>query len=119
MTEQQTPPQSAVQLDLSALPPDARILALYEAYPSAKAEADAAAARLKDITDGIKFELGAAAPGVDKIELRAPGGTPLRYARQITRRFNTKRFQREQPDAYEAYREPSESWVLAPIKGGE
>jgi hypothetical protein len=119
MTEQQIPSQPAVQLDLSALPPDARILALYEAYPSAKAEADEAARRLKDITDGIKFELGTAAPGVDKIELRGPHGTPLRYARQITRRFNTKRFQREQAEVYESYREPSESWVLAPIKAGE
>lgn len=125
MTDQ-TQPQPVEQpplvVDVATAGPDDRLAALYGAYPAAKAEADEAAKRLKAITDGIKAELTAKAPDLaqtPKFELRGPGGTPLRLAWQITKRFNTKRFQAEQAAVYEAYREPSGSWVLAPIKGGE
>lgn len=109
-----------VVVDLSTADPADRLAALYDAYPAAKAEADEAAKRLKAITDGIKLELTTRAPdGTQKLELRGSGGTPLRLAWQVTRRFNTKRFQKEQAAVYESYREPSGSWVLAPIKAGE
>lgn len=116
------PEPPAVLVDVTTAEPDDRLAVLYAAYPSAKAEADEAAKRLKAITDGIKLELTSRAADLTrtpKFEVRGAGGTPLRLAWQITRRFNTKRFQAEQAAVYESYREESGSWVLAPIKGGE
>lgn len=109
-----------IVVDVTAAEADDRLAVLYGAYPAAKAEADEAAKRLKAITDGIKLELTTRAPeGTAKLELRGPNGTPLRLAWQVTRRFNTKKFQTAYPAEYEHFREASGSWVLAPIKGGE
>lgn len=126
MTEQQIPQTEqppvlpTVQVDVTTAGPDDRLAALYAAYPAAKAAADEAAKTLKAITDGIKVELTSRAPeGTQRLELRGEHGTPLRLAWQVTRRFNTKRFQAEQAAVYESYREPSGSWVLSPIKDGE
>lgn len=117
-----TPEQQAGQplvVDVSQAEGD-RLTALYLAYPDAKAKADAAAAELKAITDGIKVELTNRAPqGTAKLELRGTGGTPLRLAWQVTNRFDTTRFRKEQPAVYDSYKKPSGSWVLAPIKAGE
>ena len=107
-------------VDVTTAAPDDRLAVLYAAYPEAKAEADEAAKRLRAITDGIKLELTTRAPeGTAKLELKGQGGTPLRLAWQVTRRFDTRLFQRDQPDVYDSYRKDSGSWVLAPIKGGE
>lgn len=107
-------------VDVTSAEPDDRLAVLYGAYPAAKAEADEAVKRLKAITDGIKLELTTRAPeGTAKLELKGKQGTPLRLAWQVTRRFNTKRFQVEQNAVYESYREESGSWVLAPLKGGD
>lgn len=109
-----------VLVDVSEAPENDRLVALYRSYPQAKADADAAAAVLKAVTDGIKVELTTRAPdGTAKFELKGTGGKPLRLSWQVSRRFNTKRFTAEHPDVYEAYREPSGSWKLEPIKGGE
>lgn len=107
-------------VDVTTAGPDDRLAVLYAAYPEAKAAKDDAEAKLKAITDGIKLELTTRAPeGTKKLELKGPGGVPLRLAWQITHRFNSKRFAAEQAAVYESYREPSGAWVLAPIKGGE
>lgn len=111
-----------VTLDVALLPAESRIAQLYQQYPAAKAAADAAAERLKQITDGIKAELATAAPEVRKVELRGAGGQPLRYAKQVSMRFNSKRFIKASPAnaaAYESFKDPVESWVLSAIKDGE
>lgn len=126
MTEQQTPqaiePPPLV-VDLSTADSDDRLAALYAAYPAAKAEADEAAKRLKAVTDGIKVELTSRAPeGTAKLELHGPGGTPMRLAWQVTRRFDAKAFVAASPanaEVYESFKKPSGTWVLAPIKAGE
>lgn len=124
MTLQPTSPEPVepppVLVDVSEAPETDRLVALYRARPQAKADADAAAAVLKAINDGIKVELTTrTTEGTAKVELRGEGGTPLRLAWQITRRFNSKRFDKDHPGVYDSYKEPSGSWVLAEIKGGE
>lgn len=108
-----------ILVDLTGADETDRLVTLYQAYPQAKADADAAAATLKAITDGIKLELTTRAPeGTAKFELKGAGGKALRLTWQVTRRFNTKRFTAEHPDVYEAYRESAGSWKLEPIRGG-
>ena len=109
-----------VTIDLDLLPPDARIVALFEAYPEAKAQADAAAERVKAITDGIKAELASAMAdtGTEKIVLKGKRGAALRLAKVVQRRFDSRAFSAKHPDLYEAYRKPSESWRLEAVDGG-
>lgn len=109
-----------VIVDVSDVDETDRLAALYRAYPQAKADADAAAAVLKAIVDGIKLELTTQTPaGTAKAELRGAGGTPLRLSWQVTRRFDTRAFAAKYPQVYEDFREPSGSWKLEAIKGGE
>lgn len=97
-----------------------RLTALYQAYPQAKADADAAEERLTAITDGIKAELAARVPeGSTRITLRGPAGQALSYARSVQRRFNSQKFRKHAPDVYEAFREPVEVWTLRAAKDGE
>lgn len=125
MTDQPTPQpveQPPLVVNVATAGPDDRLAALYAAYPGAKAKKEAAEAELKAITDGIKAELTAKSPDLaqtPKFELRGPGGTPLALRWQITERFDTSRFKKEQPGVYDSYKKPGGSWVLAPIKGGE
>lgn len=120
MTEQTPAEQPPVLVDLAAAAPDDRLAALHAAYPALKAEADAAAERLKAVTDGIKIELTSRAPeGTAKVELRGPSGPPLALRWQVTNRFDGARFKREQPAVHESYMKASGAWVLAPIKGGD
>lgn len=121
MTDQpQTEQQPPLVVDLSTAPAEDRLATLYAAYPEVKAKADAAAAALKAVTDGIKVELTARAPGgTPRLEVHGSNGTPLALRWQVTNRFDSKRFQREQPAVYDSYKRPSGAWVLAPIKGGE
>lgn len=116
-----TPVNGPIEVDLDQLPPDARVLSLYEAYPQAKADAEAAKERLDAITNGIKAELAAAmaTTGVEKIVLRGREGVPLRLARVVQQRFDTKGFASRHPDLYNAFRKPSESWRLEQAKVGE
>lgn len=126
VTEQQTPPQPALIVDLAAAASDDRLAALYAAYPAAKAKKDAAEAELKAITDGIKLELTSRAPeGTQRLELRGPDslcGAPLALRWQVSYRFDTKAFINASPAnaaVYESFKKPSGTWVLAPIKAGE
>lgn len=116
MTEQttQTPPPVVVDP-----PADTRLATLHAAYADAQAAYNEAKARLDAIKDGIKLELTAAAPeGTAQFELRG-AGTALSLAWQTSRRFDTKRFAREQPGVYDSYRVESGSWVLKSIGGGQ
>ncbi len=93
-------------------PPGSRLEQLHAAYPDAKAAADAAAATLKAITDGIKLELNQAAPEERRLELRGPAGPPLRLTYTETWRFDSKTFKAADPETYVRYAKKSGSWTL-------
>jgi len=96
-----------------------RLAQLHAAYPEAKAQADAATERLKEITDGIKAELFRLAPDQVKVDLRGTSGPALRLSYTETWRFDSKRFKVEHPVEYVAYAAPSGSWRLAVVKDGD
>lgn len=95
-----------------------RLDQLYAAYPEAKAAADAAAARLKDITDGIKLELTAAAPEARKIRL-AGNGPALQLAYTETWRLDSRKLKAEDPETYVRYAKQGCSWTLKQVGGAE
>ena len=102
-----------------------RLAQLHAEYADAKATANAATKRLKDITDGIKRELTEAAPGAPRLELLGPNGPALRLSYVETTRTNTKAikpileaYKVSNPDLYSTFTTTSGSWVLKPIAGG-
>ncbi len=100
-------------------PADSKLATLHAAYADAQAAYNEAKARLDAIKDGIKLELTSAGPeGTAAFELRGPG-VPLSLSWTVSRRFDTKRFAREQPGVYDSYRTVSGSWVLKGIGGGQ
>lgn len=118
MTDLTLPPVEVPPVLVQATP-DSKLAHLHAAYDQAKAAHDEAKARLDAIKDGIKLELTSAAPeGTAQFELHGPG-TPLSLSWQVSRRFDTKRFAREQPAVYDSYRTPQGSWVLKGIGGGQ
>ena len=102
-----------------------RLAQMHAEYADAKAQADAAAKRLKDITDGIKRELTEAAPGAPKLELLGPHGPTLRLSYVETTRTNTKAikpildaYKVSNPDLYATFTTTTGSWVLKAVAGG-
>lgn len=98
---------------------DSRLASLHAQYADAKAEADAAAERLKAITDGIKAELRAqqeaAAPGTDRIELHSPYGPVLRLTKSERVTFDSKKLKVDDPHLYVQYAKFGEAWSLRVI----
>lgn len=95
-----------------------RLDQLHAAYADAKAEADAAAARLKTITDGIKAELQAAVPDEERIELIGSDGPPLRLVHTESWRIDARKLKREDPEMYVRYATKSSAWRLTAGKDG-
>lgn len=106
-----------------APPRESRLAALHAQYADAKAEADAAAERLKAVTDGIKAELRETAPGQDRLELRSAYGPALSLVRSTPTRFDSKRFRAAIVASgnaslvalYEQYTTTGESWTLKAV----
>lgn len=109
-----------------------RLSALLHEYPTAKAEADAAAERLKAITDGIKLELTQAHPDAQRLEVRGPGVTPMSLSYQTRMTFDSKRLKTDAVEAartgdpsmaelYARYARQGGSWTLKSLKtdGGD
>lgn len=97
--------------------PDTRLRQLQEAYPAAKAAADAAAFALKSVTDGIKSELAALAPECPAVELCAVDGLPalrLTYSERWT--IDTRRLKAEAPETYVRYARQSGAWSLREVR---
>lgn len=95
-----------------------RLNQLHAAYADAKADADAASARLKAITDGIKLELQTLAPEQQRLALTGEDGPALSLTYSETWRFDSTRFKREDPETYVRYAKKSGSWTLKAAKGG-
>jgi len=93
--------------------PDSRLEQLSAQYTALKPEADRIAAALKAVTDGIKAELVAAAPGHENIVLRSPClVAPLRLSAVESWRFDSKRCKAEDPEVYVRFAKKSISWRL-------
>lgn len=105
-----------------------RLASLHAQYADAKAEADAAAERLKTITDGIKAELRArkeqAAPTAGRIELSSPYGPTLRLVRSERVTFDSKRLKADAAnntqlaELYVHYARFGEAWTLRAVTDG-
>ena len=119
MSEQQLPPVFDPP-PVTVLPKKgSRLAALHAAYADAKARADAAAAELKAVTDGIKLELSQQAPEARKVDLTGPTGPTLRlaYAERVT--FDSTRLKREAPEVYVRYAKFGGAWSLRQVKDGD
>jgi len=96
----------------------ARLNQLVAMYDTAKAEADAAAARLKEITDGIKAETRQAHPGTGDFTITSGAlAHPLTLQLVVSRRLDTAAIRKVLgDDQYNALCKDTESWVLKPNK---
>lgn len=91
--------------------PGSRLAELVAVYDHAKATADAAAERLKVVTDAIKAEAILQAPAATCIELT--GAVPLRLVCREQWRIDTKRLKTEDPFTYVRYAKKSVTWSLS------
>lgn len=95
--------------------PDTRLEQLLAAYTGAKAAADAAAAELKTITDGIKAELATRAPGESKVAVSSATGPSLVLSAIEQWRIDAKRMKAENPELYVEWAVKSTSWQLRKV----
>jgi hypothetical protein len=96
--------------------PDSRLEQLCGQYDVAKAEAEKAAAALKAITDGIKFELIQAAPGETSMTLVSDlVATPLQLSCSERWTVDTKKLKTEDPETYVRYAKKSTPWTLRAV----
>lgn len=97
--------------------PDSRLSALLAEYEQAKPAADEAEKRLKTITDAIKAELTAAAPGATEIDVA--GHVPVHLSGREEWRLDTKALKAEDPQTYVRFARKSTKWVLTRAKGAQ
>lgn len=91
---------------------------LHALYAEVKAEADAAAKKLKTITDAIKLELTGLDPNERRFELASGADAPpLRLNYVESWRIDTPKMKREDPETYVRFAKKSGSWRLS--TGGE
>jgi len=97
--------------------PGTRLAELAARYDEAKALADESAKALKAITDAIKVELEAAAPGNPKVDLHAQGlARPLRMSWVERWDLDTKALKAADPVTYVTYAKKSGRWQLAQVR---
>lgn len=99
----------ALQYDVGA---DSRLEQLVHEYVAAKETADAAAARLKEITDAIKLIVTVDTDSAPKVDVLAPGAPPLRVSWIEQWRLDSKRLKAEHPETWVRYAEQSGYWQL-------
>ena len=110
------PEPTFVQVDATATE---RLAALHSLYADVKERFDSAKEQLDAIKAGIKAELVAAAPaGSTKIALMGKDGPPLTLVHSESWRVDSRKLKAEEPETYVRYAKKSESWTLAPAKGG-
>lgn len=116
MTTTDRPVSAPVIPEITA-PMGSRLEQLTAQYDQAKQLADDAAERLKAITDGIKAELGAAAPGASRVILRSRYlARSLRLRAQVSWRLDMKSLKAERPEVYARYAYPATAWYLEQIR---
>lgn len=99
-----------------AAEPGSRLESLAEAYAQAKPAADAARARLEEITDALKLALSEAAPGAHKVELTAAAlEVPLRMSARTSWRLDANRLKAEVPEIYVQYAKQTNYWDLRAV----
>jgi hypothetical protein len=93
--------------------PGSRLDDLLAVYAGLKPQADEIATRLKTVTDAIKTELLAAAPGAQRVDVAHTAlAQPLRLSYVETWTLDTKRLKAENPALYVAYARKGGSWQL-------
>jgi hypothetical protein len=111
-----TPTQAAVSR--AVVQPGSRLEDLLAMYAYLKPAADETADRLKSVTDAIKAELAAVAPGAAQVEVSHEVlAQPLRLSYVESWRLDTKRLKAEDPGVYVRYAIKSGSWQLRGISG--
>lgn len=112
-TTEQTPPAAQ-----ATVPPGSRLEDLLATYAQLKPQADELAERLKAVTDAIKAELSAAAPGAQRVDVAHPVlAQPLRLSYVESWRLDTKRLKAEAPETYVRYAVKGGKWELRGVKG--
>lgn len=95
-------------------PANGRLEQLQGMYPHIKAKADAAAAELKAVVDGIKSELLNTAPeDAHSIELLGVPRLRLTYVERWT--LDTDKLKKENPVLYVKYARHGGSWTLRKV----
>ncbi len=96
-----------------------RLAQLHAEFFAAKEAEDAAKARRTQINDAIKAELSAQiAEGITRVELRGPGGAPLRMSQSERWTVDSKKLKSEAPEIYVRFARKSVSWGLTAVAGG-
>lgn len=97
---------------------DSRLDQLAAEYAALEPLAKQYAARLKEITDGIKAELATAAPGETEVLLASTYlAKPLQLQAVESWRLDSKALKAAQPQTWVTYAKKSTSWRLAPVAG--
>lgn len=97
----------------TAVQPGSRLDDLLAVYAELKPQADEVAARLKAVTDAIKAELMAAAPGATRVDVdHAALPAPLRLSYVESWTLDAKRMKTEAPEVYVAFARKGGSWQL-------
>lgn len=97
---------------------DSRLEQLLAQYDGAKREAEAADARLKDLTDAIKLELQTAAPEAARVDVRSEVlERPLRLMAVESWHVNATKLKNEAPEIYVRYADKRTVWQLRRIGG--
>lgn len=103
----------AEQIPRIAAASGSRLVDLLAAYAQLKPQADELAARLKAVTDAIKAELAAAAPGASKVEVSHEVlAQPLRLSYVESWRLDATLLKTENPLIYATYAVKSGRWEL-------
>lgn len=114
-------PVQVVRADPSYKPqqmePEVLLAELRAEFAEAKAEADAAAERLKAVKGKLQTALSEATNGALRSALHVPGYRPLTLTYGERWTVDTPRLKAEQPVTYAAYAKLGSNWTLAESKG--
>lgn len=97
--------------------PTSRLSELLAAYAELKPKVDEWADQLTAITDAIKADLQAAAPGATQVEVNHPAlAQPLRLSYVESWRLDSKVLKAADPETYVRYAVKGGSWQLRAVK---
>jgi hypothetical protein len=87
---------------------------LYDQFTELKPALDKLAEQVEEIKGAIKRSVRELAPEAEEFWItRSDGlGRPIKVARRVTDKFDSKGFERNNGDTYAAWKKPVESWAL-------